>query len=87
MHTTRYILKLDAFNLDRVLEKEPDFLESDGTDHVHDDTVSSCSAQFNGELNTFKLNKWIGELISDPDKANDLFRYKGVLAVKGKEEK
>merc|ERR1712141_699200 len=34
-----------------------------------------------GELNVNKLNGWISELIQT--KATDLFRYKGVLAVKG----
>ena len=38
-----------------------------------------------GELNVHKLQEWIGELIQT--KASDLFRYKGVLAVKGMERK
>ena len=36
------ILNLDAFSLKRVLEVEPDFLESDH-DHEHDDDVTSLS--------------------------------------------
>ena len=36
------ILNLDAFSLKRVLEVEPDFLESDH-DHEHDDDVTSVS--------------------------------------------
>ena len=36
------VLGLDAFSLDRVLEIEPDFLESDH-DHEHDDDVTSLS--------------------------------------------
>ena len=32
--------------LEEVLGKEPDFLQSDGADHVHDNTVSSVSRSF-----------------------------------------
>ena len=38
---------LDAFSLDRILEVEPDFLDSDH-DHEHDDDVTSVS--FTSEL-------------------------------------
>ena len=36
-------------------------------------------------MNVSKLERWIGELIQT--KANDLFRYEGVLAVKGMQHK
>ena len=36
--------------------------------------------KFDGELDTRALNRWIGDLIEE--KGADLFRYKGVLAVK-----
>ena len=36
-------------------------------------------------LNVNKLNSWIGELLQN--KGEDLFRYKGVLAVKGTDQK
>lgn len=79
------ILNMDAFNIDRILEKEPDFLSPEEADHQHDDSVTSCSAKFKGELNVNKLQMWIGTLMQT--KANDLFRYKGVLAVKGMKQK
>jgi len=84
---TKYVLNLKAFELERVLEMEPDFLDSDTVDHVHDSTVSSVACRFEGELNTFKLQRWISELIGIPTEAANLFRYKGILAVKGKQEK
>jgi hypothetical protein len=59
---------------------DPEFLAVDA-EHEHDDSVSSTSCKFKGELNVSKLQNWIGELIQT--KSNDLFRYKGVLAVKG----
>merc|ERR1740121_1977036 len=55
-------------------------MNTDG-EHEHDPTVSSCSCKFEGELNVNLLNRWIGEIMRT--KATDLFRYKGVLAVKG----
>ena len=53
--------------------------------HKHDQAVSSISFQFEGELNIGRLQRWIGKLMQA--KGEDLFRYKGVLAVKGMEEK
>jgi len=78
------LIKLGAFDLERVLKMDPEFLDTDG-EHQHDQTVSSCSCKFEGELNVNKLQGWIQELMQKW--GTDLFRYKGVLAVKGKEEK
>ena len=39
-------LNISAFSLENVLVKEPDFLQSDGTDHVHDETVLFCLVEF-----------------------------------------
>merc|ERR1719215_1156523 len=65
---------------------DPEFLKAEGADHVHDDTVSSVAWSCKGlELNVNRLNEWISELIQTM--STDLFRYKGVLAVKGMKEK
>jgi G3E family GTPase len=50
-------------------------------DHEHDDEVGSVGITSPGELDGEKLNTWIGELLRT--KGNDIFRSKGVLAVKG----
>jgi len=82
----KQLLNMNAFDLKRVLEMDPEFLKADPSDHVHDDTVSSVSWSFPGlELNVNKLQEWIGSLMKDL--GTELFRYKGVLAVKGCEEK
>ena len=47
----------------------------DGDDHHHDDSVTSCSSKFVGELNHTKLNMYIERLIGDVQQAKDLFRY------------
>merc|ERR1739838_7480 len=78
---------LAAFDLDRVLDFDPEFLKQDPSDHIHDDSVKSVACKFNGELNVNKLQMWIRQLIGNAERANDLFRYKGVLAVKGMEDK
>merc|ERR1712135_156231 len=82
----KQLLNISAFSLAKVLDKEPDFLQTDGTDHVHDDTVSSVSWNFPGlELNVNLLQAWISSLMQEL--GTELFRYKGVLAVKGCREK
>ena len=47
--------------------------------------VGTCSATFDGELNMGLLQQWVGELLRT--KGPDLFRYKGILAVKGMDAK
>jgi len=80
----KLLINLGAFDLDRVLKMDPEFLDVDG-EHKHDQAVSSCSCKFKGELNVNKLQTWIGELIET--KSEDLFRYKGVIAVCGMPQK
>eukprot|EP00949_MAST-11_sp_MAST-11-sp1_P002376 g2376.t1 len=79
------LLGVGAFDVSRVLEFEPDFLTNFDEEHQHDTTVTSCSVKFEGELLSRALEEWIGKIIRE--KGADLFRYKGVLACKGMEEK
>ena len=51
------VLGLDAFSLDRVIEIEPDFLESDH-DHEHDDDVTSLSFISETPLDLDKFQEW-----------------------------
>jgi len=78
------LLNIQAFELQRVLDFEPEFLEDDG-EHEHDSTVSSVSCKIKGNVNQMMLSRWIGRLIQE-DGAN-LYRYKGILAIKGVDEK
>ena len=80
------LLNLDAFDLDRVLAFDPEFLNTDG-EHQHDDSVSSCSSKFKGEMNFSKLQNYIRSLVGDMESAQNMFRYKGVLAVRGMKKK
>jgi len=78
------ILNVGAFDLKRVLDFEPEFLDEDA-EHEHDTSVTSTSVRVAEEVNIAMLDNWIQRLIFE-DGAN-LYRYKGVMAVKGKDEK
>jgi G3E family GTPase len=78
------LINIGAFDLERTLEMDPGFLDTDA-EHEHDDRVTSTSMKFEGELNVNKLQRYINKLMIDH--GENLFRYKGVLAVKGVDEK
>jgi len=80
----KLLLNVGAFSLERVLEMDPEFLNTDG-EHMHDSSVSSVAFRVDGELQIFELQDWITELIKT--KSTELYRYKGVIAVRGKEQK
>lgn len=75
------LLNIGAFDLKKVLEMDPEFLNIDG-EHEHDDSVTSCSWAEKGlELNINRLQQWISLVVQKF--GADLFRYKGILAIKG----
>ena len=78
------LLNVGAFELKRVLDFDPEFLAED-QEHQHDSTVSSVAVKVEGEVNMLMLEAWIERLITE-DGAN-LYRYKGVIAVKGMDNK
>jgi len=78
------LIGIEAFSLEKTLEMDPEFLNTEG-EHEHDPTVSSTSTRFEGFLNIKKLDRWISEIIEKM--GANLFRYKGVLSVAGKEQK
>jgi len=75
-----YVLGIRGFSLDKIIEMDDAFLE-DSHDHQHDSRVSSVGIDVAGEVVQQKLNDWISWLLKE--KGVDLFRSKGVLAVKG----
>jgi len=74
------LINIDAFNLERTLEMDPAFLDTEG-EHQHDASVTSISFKFVGDVNINLLQKWITEMLRT--KGADLFRYKGLLSVTG----
>jgi len=79
-----FILGIQAFSLDKILEMDVEFLADDQS-HQHDDRVSSVGIQIVGEVDQTKMNDWISKFLQE--KGIDVFRTKGVLAVQGMKEK
>jgi len=73
------VLHIKAFELERVLEMDPEFL-ADG-EHMHDETVYSVGFEKAGDLDMERTNTWIAKLLQE--KGVDIFRMKGVLAMAG----
>ncbi|HEV3272619.1 MAG TPA: GTP-binding protein [Candidatus Methylacidiphilales bacterium] len=95
------VLNVGGFDLKRALELEPDFLQAaeeehdhehgydhededeEAHDHHHDEDVTSVGILAPGDLDEKKLSDWLGTLLRT--KGQDIFRMKGVLAVKGRD--
>ncbi len=73
------ILDIRGFNLNAVLEIDPQFLESD--EHVHDDAVKSFVFRSSKPFDPVKLEDFLSGLIQVY--GPDMLRYKGVLFIKG----
>jgi G3E family GTPase len=74
------ILGVKGFDLERVLEINPHFLELDAHEHEHDEDVYSVGITIPGDLNEKKLNDWLRELLMQ--EGPNIFRMKGVLSIK-----
>ena len=73
------ILGVGAFDLNRVLEMEPEFLSD--TEHQHDQSITSVGIDCEGEVSVQKINEWLGWLLSE--RGTDIFRMKGILNMWG----
>ena len=78
------LLNLKGFDLQRILEKEPDFLDVDA-EHQHDDSVTSVSMVTRDPMIGGKILLWIEKLVQDRQK--DLLRFKGVINVAGMQQR
>jgi G3E family GTPase len=77
------LLGVKAFDLERALEIDPNFLGEDA--HVHDESVYSLALVEKGALDGQKLNAWMSELLST--KGTDIFRMKGILNIAGENDR
>ena len=77
------ILGVRAFDLDRALEIDPEFLGEDA--HEHDESVFSLAFVENGALDKEKLNTWMSNLLET--KGPDIFRMKGILNIQGEDNR
>jgi G3E family GTPase len=73
------VLDNRGFNLNAILEIDPQFLTSD--EHEHDDAVQSFVFRSNKPFDPLKLEDFLGGLIQVY--GQDMLRYKGVLFMKG----
>jgi G3E family GTPase len=77
------LLDQGAFDLNRVLEREPAFLTD--TDHEHNEDVNSMSFEVARPLDPERFQAWIGQLLAE--KGGDILRTKGILAYPGEDRR
>lgn len=77
------VLERGAFDLDRILEIEPDFLSED--DHEHDDAITSVSLSSDAPIRPELFMPWLRQLTAE--KGQDILRLKGVLAFPDEEQR
>ena len=77
------LLGVRAFDLNRALEIDPEFLNENA--HEHDETVGSVALVESGELDLQKLNDWLSYLLQT--QGTDIFRMKGILNIAGEDRR
>jgi G3E family GTPase len=77
------LLGIGAFDLKRVLENVPDFLEDDS--HTHNEHLTSISLSTDKELATEKFQAWIGHILQT--QGQNILRSKGILAYKNEDRR
>ncbi|MBJ3778061.1 CobW family GTP-binding protein [Acuticoccus mangrovi] len=78
------VLGQNAFDLKRVLEIEPEFLDT-AHEHEHDDAVTSVSLEADTPLDPDKFQTWFGQLLQE--RGQDILRSKGILDIAGAEDR
>ena len=62
-------------------ECAPDCNHHHEHDHVHDEAIKSVGIEIEGDLKANKVNEWFADLMAT--RGPDLYRFKGVLSLKG----
>jgi G3E family GTPase len=90
------VLERRAFDLDRILDIEPDFLVAEddhehehgdghhhheGLKHYHDEDMQSVSIRLEGDVDPNKFMPWINRLTQE--QGLNILRCKGIVAMKG----
>jgi G3E family GTPase len=78
------VLDRKAFELDRILTLEPDFLET-GHHHHHNDDVSSVALTTDKPLDPDRFFAWLQS--TTQKQGADILRLKGILDMKGEKER
>jgi G3E family GTPase len=74
------VLNRNAFDLDRIIELAPDFLE-EGHHHHHDEDMQSVSVRHPGAVDPDKFMPWISDLTQC--EGPNILRCKGIVAFPG----
>jgi len=77
------LLGLAAFDLQRVLQSVPDFLEEDS--HTHNEHLTSISLSVAAPLDARKFNTWIGHILQT--EGANILRTKGILSYKNEDRR
>jgi len=77
------LLGVNAFDLNRALEIDPQFLSEDA--HEHDESVYSVALVESGALDGEKLQQWMSKLLQT--QGPDIFRMKGILNLAGEDHR
>ncbi len=77
------VLERGAFDLERILEIEPNFLSED--DHEHDDAITSVSLFSDAPIRPELFMPWLRKLTAE--QGQDILRLKGVLAFAGEDQR
>lgn len=78
------LLDRKAFDLDRILEVEPEFLEEEH-DHDHDDHITSFSLIENRPMDPAKFFPWLQSTVQNF--GLDMLRMKGIVSFEGDDER
>lgn len=78
------VLNIGAFNLERTLEMDPEFLNTDN-EHIHDSTVTSLGIDVAGDIDLSLFQKWLQTLLRN--NGADLYRIKGIISVADVQER
>ena len=78
------VLDKDAFNLDRILEIEPEFLTEDH-DHAHDDQITSLSLTLERPMDPQKFVPWVQNVTQEF--GMDILRMKGIIAMENDDQR
>jgi G3E family GTPase len=78
------LLGRGSFDLQRILEMEPEFLSGED-DHTHDDDIISISLTLDRPLDAERFFAWIGDVLTR--QGQDLLRMKGILHFAGEDQR
>ena len=79
------VLGQGAFDLARILEREPDFLNGEAHEHEHDGDIKSVSLTATKPLDGDRITAWLRALLAE--QGQNILRAKGILDIKGRKER